>query len=209
MSQIGLERSIFRETMFLVNTSDSEDNCELDPRRPDDFAELVRLHHRDLLVYGQSLCRDVSTSADIVQESFVVAFEKVHTFDVTKDFASWMRGIVRNKWREWVRKNKRYDLSDNELAHLDADIASWQASRANESSTLFDALEIGLDRLPENLRETVKAFYYEGRSGEEVSEILQIEPAAVRKRLQRARVLLKEFLDHRLSEDRNTPPNKF
>lgn len=173
------------------------DQRALDPKIAGDFTELVKLHHRDLLVYARSLSRDSATAADLVQDAFVAAFDKVNTFDVTRDFATWMRGIVRNKWREWVRKNQKYVLNDELLAQIDADISDWQIQRASESSTIFDTLDEGLKRLPESLREAVIAFYYEGRNGEEVAELLDIDPAAVRKRLQRARVFLKHFLDQR------------
>jgi len=184
--------------MHLVAIRENVEKFGLDPQVDEDFAELVRLHHRDLLVYARALVRDDATARDIVQDSFIAAYEKAGTFDITRDFATWMRGIVRNKWREWIRRNQRYDLTDNELASLDADIAAWQTERASGNSPVFEALENCLARLPENLMETVRAFYFEGRSGEESASHLGIAPAAVRKRLQRARLLLKQCLDSKL-----------
>ncbi|MEC5127602.1 sigma-70 family RNA polymerase sigma factor [Verrucomicrobiales bacterium BCK34] len=177
---------------------DPTDPEELDPKNPEDFTELVKLHHRDLLVYARALSHDSTTAADLVQDAFVVAFDKVKTFDVTRDFATWMRGIIRNKWREWLRKNQKYELTDDLLAQIDADIASWQNQRLNDSNSIFDSLDQGLKRLPDTLRDAVIAFYYEGRNGDEIAEHLDIEPAAVRKRLQRARSILKQFLDQRI-----------
>lgn len=183
----------------MLSFDNSANNEDLDPRRPEDFARLVELHHSDLLVYATALSKSPTTARDIVQEAFIVAYEKIDLFDVTRDFPSWMRGIVRNKWREWLRKNKRYDLGEPELARLDAEIANWQTRQAEGKSSLLEALEHCLDRLPDNLKETIHAFYFEGRSGEETAELLQIAPAAVRKRLQRARTLLKSCLDTKLT----------
>jgi RNA polymerase sigma factor CnrH len=191
--------------MHLLPIDDRQQNGDLDPRHPGNFAALVERHHRDLLVYAVALTRNDATARDIVQESFIVAYEKIDLFDVTRDFATWMRGIVRNKWREWLRKNKRYDLNDNELARIDADVALWQNRRVQEDNSLFDALEQCLDRLPENLRTVIDAFYYEGRSGDEVAELLQVAPAAVRKRLQRARTLLKQCLDSKSGQSHLIP----
>ncbi len=186
--------------MQVVAIRENVEISGLDPQVNEDFAELVRLHHRDLLVYARALVRDDATARDIVQDAFVAAYEKAGTFDITRDFATWMRGIVRNKWREWIRKNKRYDLTDNELASIDADVAAWQTERASGNSPVFEALETCLSRLPDNLMETVKAYYYEGRNGDEAAERLGIAPAAVRKRLQRARLLLKQCLDRKLED---------
>ena len=190
--------------MHLVRISDisdipAEQSPNLDPKKDEDFAELVRLNHRELLIYARALCRDHSTACDIVQDSFVVAHEKVRTFDVTRDFATWMRGIVRNKYREWVRKNMRYELTDGQLAQIDADIAAWQQKRSESDSSVLEALSRCLDRLPDNLKEAVHACYFEGRTGEEAAEVLSIAPAAVRKRLQRARSMLKQCLDRKLT----------
>ncbi len=169
-----------------------------DPRDSEGFAELVTLHHRELLVYAHALTKDSATASDIVQDSFIIAFQKINTFDVTRDFGTWMRGIVRNKWREWTRKNKRYILTDKEIGELDSDIANWQGEKATNDSCVFDALEQCLQRLPENLRETVLSFYYDGRTGDEAAEHLGVAPAAIRKRLQRSRILLKDCVEKKL-----------
>ncbi len=41
----------------IVSISEYDQPEELDPKNPDDFSALVKLHHRDLLVYGQALER--------------------------------------------------------------------------------------------------------------------------------------------------------
>ncbi len=185
-----------------ANIIDIEDtpsqSASPNPRDSEGFAELVTRHHRELLVYAHALTKNSATASDIVQDSFIVAFEKINTFDVTRDFGTWMRGIVRNKWREWTRKNKRYILTDKEIGELDSDIAYWQGEKASRDSCIFDALEQCLQRLPENLKETVLAFYYEGRTGDEAAEHLGVAPAAIRKRLQRSRILLKDCVEKKL-----------
>lgn len=191
--------------MQIVRISANPDREELDPTRDGDFAELVNRHHRELLVYARALTRDATTARDIVQDAFIVAYEKVQTFDVTRDFATWMRGIVRNKWREWLRKNQKYALTDTEIARLDADVAAWQSEKAEDESVLFESLRDCLHRLPESLSDAITACYFEGRSGEEAAQHLGIAPAAVRKRLQRARFLLKECLDRKVNPSANEP----
>ncbi|MEO0414939.1 MAG: sigma-70 family RNA polymerase sigma factor [Verrucomicrobiota bacterium] len=186
-----------KRTMHLA-TVIAENDQILDPRIPEEFAQLVDLHHRELLVYARALTGEENTSRDLVQDAFIVAFQKVNTFDITRDFPTWMRGIVRNKWREWLRKNKRYQLTDNDVAIIDADIAHWQSEKANSNSSVFHALESCLERLPENLHDTVRSFYYDGRSGDEAAEHLGVASAAIRKRLQRARTLLKDCVENKL-----------
>ena len=97
------------------------DDEAFDPKDPETFSQLVRDHHPELLVYARALSHDVLTAREIVQDAFVVAYEKMDTFDVTRDFPAWMRGIVRNKWREWLRRNRCHEISDVELATMDAE----------------------------------------------------------------------------------------
>lgn len=169
-----------------------------DPRDPEGFSQFVREHHRELLVYALALTRDELTAREIVQDAFVAAFEKIDAFDVTRDFAAWMRGIVRNKWREWLRRHRRPEMAENELALIDAAVAGWQAHRAHGGSGVFDALDQCLQRLPENLRAAVHACYYRGETSEEAAVSLGCEPAAIRKRLQRARELLRDCVEKKL-----------
>jgi len=189
--------------LCLITTSPNSEG--LDPRDDDDFATLVKRHHRDLLVYARALCREESGARDIVQDAFIAAYENAKRFDATRDFATWMRGIVRNKWREWARKNRRYLFGDPEVSLIDAELAAWQSERAAGLTDLSEALDLCLRRLPPRLSEAVHAVYFEGCTSDEASERLGVPATAIRKRLQRARTLLKQCLDQRLGDDDATP----
>jgi len=162
----------------------------------EEFSELAEVHHRELLVYARSLTKEDSTSRDIVQDSFVAAWRNKDKFDITKDFATWMRGIVRNKWREALRKNKRLvSLEDDVLESIDAEMGDWQSARNDGGPSVFMKLEQCLAKLPVSMLEAVKSFYYEGNSSDEVASLLNIGSATVRKRLERARLGLKACLN--------------
>lgn len=157
------------------------------------FAVLAKEHHRALLTYARALTKEQHTSRDIVQEAFVVAWKNLDTFDVTRDFAAWMRGIVRNKWRESLRKNAReISLDEETLEFLEEDAKQWDDLR--DRGGVFARLESCLKKLPENLSEAVKAFYYDELSGEEAATTLCVQSATLRKRLERARGGLRDCL---------------
>ncbi|WP_435893794.1 RNA polymerase sigma factor [Oceaniferula spumae] len=159
------------------------------------FAILAKEHHRSLLAYATALTKESHTSRDIVQDAFVVAWRNLETFDVTRDFGSWMRGIVRNKWRESLRKNSRQiSLDEETLECLEADAKQWDGLR--DQGGVFSKLEGCLKKLPDTLAEAVKAFYYDEKSGEEAARSLAVENATLRKRLERARSGLRECLQH-------------
>lgn len=167
-----------------------------DPMDRKTFSILVREHHRPLMVYARALVFDESAAADLVQDAFVAAWKSLGRFDVTRDFGTWMRGIVRNKWRDHCRMaGRNREVTDADLEVMEFEMCQWEEARQNGNGQVFERLEICMKRLPETLATAVKAFYYDGLDGEGVAENLKVNAATVRKRLERARSALRECLD--------------
>jgi len=164
------------------------------------FADLARQHHRSLLAYARALVGNEASSADIVQDAFVAAWRSLGRFDVTRDFGAWMRGIVRNKWRELLRRNSReVDVDDQTLETWENLFAAWDGNRQQQATgDLFDSLDDCLRRLPDTMRQPIRRFYYHDESGDQLASALGIAPPTLRKRLQRARQLLRDCLDQKL-----------
>lgn len=163
------------------------------------FAILAREHHRYLLVYARALSRNESTAADLVQDAFVTAWRNLGRFDVTRDFGAWLRGIIRNKWREHLRRHAReVDVDDATLEAWESRLSVWDASRREANTDLLAALDDCLKRLPEGMSEVVRRFYYSEESGEKIAGLMGIEPGALRKRLERAREALRSCIDRKI-----------
>ncbi len=166
----------------------------MDRRR---FSELIHDHHRPLLAYARVLAGQPERAAELVQDAFVAAWQTIGRFDVTRDFGSWLRGIVRNKWREDCRKRRReIPLGDPELARLEEAVRTWSA-RDGEAG-LLDRLADCRAKLPENLSHAVRAYYDEGRDGDDAAASLGVASSAFRKRLERARAALRQCLETNL-----------
>jgi RNA polymerase sigma-70 factor (ECF subfamily) len=164
-----------------------------------DFAALAREHHRPLLVYACALARHQATAADLVQDALVAAWRNLGRFDVTRDFGAWLRGIIRNKWREQLRRQAReVDVDDATLEAWESRFAQWDRHRDTGGVELFDALEDCLKHLPDTLGEPVRRYYYLEESGASIAAALGIDAATFRKRLQRARQALRACLDRKL-----------
>ena len=168
---------------------------ESEPTRLDEFTELAERYHRELLVYAKLLTRDHSAAWDTLQEALVAAWQSIDKFDGTRDFAAWVRGIIRNKWLESNRKNRRQlAFEESVLEAIEAELRNWQQLHEAGGPAVFEKLEICLEKLPEPLAVAIRGFYYEGNRGDEVAEQLGIQPATMRKRLERARGQLRECL---------------
>lgn len=156
---------------------------------------MAREQHRELLIYARVLTRNEEQSRDLVQDSFVAAWQHMDRFDVSKDVGPWLRGILRNKWKEFLRKaSRQVALDDDGLEALESEMLGWQELRRDGGPGVFVKLEGCLEKLPEGLSAPVQQFYYEEMNSEEAAESLEIASGTLRKRLERARQALRDCL---------------
>lgn len=157
------------------------------------FSILMREHHLDLLVYARAILRDHQAAQDVVQDALVTAWRKFDDFDEKKDFGTWLRGIIRNKCKDWFRKMQRDPIPDLQLVEMEIDLTAWQSGLA-AGTGIFATVEKCLHLLPDNLRESVWAFYFENQDGADAARSLNISSTNLRKRLERARGLLHDCI---------------
>jgi len=158
------------------------------------FSREVTKHHRQLIAYAISLTSsDPHRARDLVQEALVTAYKNLTKFDVSRDFGSWVRGIIRNHWRDELRKKRPVPLEHDELEALEEEHQRWDEF-ADSGSDLFEQLGDCIASLPDNFRAAVQQIYFVGDSGREAAEALATSESALRKRLQRAREQLRNCL---------------
>ena len=155
---------------------------------------MLTTHHRDLIVYARSIVFDADQARDLVQESCLAAWTQFNSYDTTKgDFGAWLRGILRNKIRDWMKSKKggsrpEVSLDEEHLDYLENSFLSVTQSSA------FDSIKNCLKKLPVELRKLIQLTYYEGHSGQDASDSLGINHTTLRKRLSRARQALHDCL---------------
>jgi len=150
------------------------------------FEVLVREHHRRLLAYTVSLVGNATVAQDIVQDSLLVAYLKLDTFDTSKSFPAWVRGICLNKYREWCRKNCRYVSNDSVLDLLEAAHEEWDDLEAERNDS-FRVLRLCIETLSDTAKQVVDLFYMKGKASTQLADELNESEPTIRKRLQRAR----------------------
>lgn len=160
----------------------------------ENFSGVIRENHASLTAYARMITGDGVKAGEVVQDAFVTAWQNIGRFDVTRDLPSWLRGIVRNKWREACRRgNREISMDEETLAAIESTIVAWQADRPE----VFDRLAHCRGQLPAALAESVQAFYDEQLSTEEAAVRLDINGATLRKRLERAREALRQCLQQK------------
>lgn len=158
------------------------------------FEILVRRNHRRILGYAIAVAGDEEVARDIVQDAFLVAWERLDDFDTSKDFGAWVRGIVRNKFREHVRSQKHVTIADDILEAVESQHRHWDEREAETDESMFAAMHGCLGKLPELLSQVVNLFYLQRLSGAQVAERVGVDEATIRKRQQRARVSLADCI---------------
>jgi RNA polymerase sigma-70 factor (ECF subfamily) len=166
------------------------------------FEELVRRYDRKLLRIAQGVTRNREEAEDAVQEAFLKAYQKFDQFQETAKFSTWLIRIVLNVSLMKVRRQRRageesFDSrfnSDGEILPLD--VADWCPNPEERySATEFrEILTKCLLKLQPALRIVFVLRDIEELSINETSEVLGLSAVAVKARLFRARLLLRERL---------------
>ena len=149
-----------------------------------------------------AIVRDVPTSEDIAQEAFLSAWQNLRKLNNPASFLPWLRQITRNLARDHLRGQGLRRGTHGDIEAALAAVADphpgppERLAHAQEEAAAADVI----DRLPEESREVLLLYYREGQSSRQVASLLGLQDAAVRKRLSRARQLVRDELLQRLGE---------
>ena len=150
--------------------------------------------------FGLRMCGNVEDAGDVAQESLLSMARSVRNFRGDSSVSSWLYTIAR---RFCIKKRRRSKFAPAREESLDApatDVAQQLADpRPNPEETatnreLATALTHAIDALEPSQREVLVLRDVEGLSAPEVAEVLGLSVDAVKSRLQRARVAIREAL---------------
>ena len=162
------------------------------------FADLVREHQVSLRVFVRSLGVESGWVDDLAQDTFVVAYREMDSYDPDRDFGKWLRGIARNLVRNELRKQGRHRriLHESLSQHL-LDLAEKEKDREVDVTQL-SALRDCVEQLPGRSRELVRSRYYEGWDATILADKFEMKAATVRQTLLRIRRQLYQCVNQRV-----------
>lgn len=166
-----------------------------DPSARQVFEILVHEHSGMLLAFLRAQLREATAVDDLFQDVMLTAWRKLGSYDRSRPFGPWLRGIaVRLVRKERARRPREDFLSEPETAAaLEQHFARIEPGSDGLDET-YRQLWLCLERLPERLRGAVEAVYRRGLRITEAASQLDVSLEAVKKRLQRGRALLSECL---------------
>ena len=150
--------------------------------------EIYRLYYKSMYNSSLRIVGVPEEAEDIMQESFLSAFQKLKTFSGDVSFGAWLRKIVINRSLDVLRKRKV--VFEELYAELPV---SNEQEREGELITV-DEVKSAINSLPDGYRTILSLVLLEGYDHEEVSEILGIKNVTSRTQFSRARQRLKEIL---------------
>jgi RNA polymerase sigma-70 factor (ECF subfamily) len=170
------------------------------------FEELVGRHQDRVYGLALRMTRSEPDAAEIAQDTFLSAYQHLPEFRGEAAFGSWVHRIAANNALMRLRHQRVRDLVVEEPAEPEftdrgslAEYPEADWSRRADDKLLDDelgqAIQQATDGLAEGYREVFLLKDLEGMSYEEISEMLGISVPAVKSRLHRARLALRQAID--------------
>jgi RNA polymerase sigma-70 factor (ECF subfamily) len=166
------------------------------------FEELVNRYERKIYRLGLNITGNREDAEDVLQEAFLKAFEHLPEFREDSRFYTWIVRIAVNESLMKLRKRRTSrevpidDSSDENGEVLVREFADWKPNPEQEyaRAELEGILERGVQALTAGLRTVFYLRDVEGLSTEETADLLNLSVGAVKARLFRARLRLREEL---------------
>ena len=137
------------------------------------------------------IVKDDQEAEDILQESFINAFQYLHSFQGVSTFGAWLKRIVINKSLNALQK-RRIEFEDMESA---ADEAFEEAEVEFTDTREIERLRKAIDDLPDGYRVILSLYLLEGYDHLEIAEILGISVGTSKSQYNRAKKKLREMLN--------------
>jgi RNA polymerase sigma-70 factor, ECF subfamily len=166
------------------------------------FHELIRPHERSVYLTVFAVVRNHTDAEEAAQEAMLKAYKNLRQLSSAEKFRPWLLKIAVNEGR-LKRRQAHSDLFESlegddqdESAFLPRDIADWRENPLEllERSDVRDKVTGALKELPKIYRQIFVLRDMEEQSVQECSRMLGITPEAVKVRLHRARLMLRERL---------------
>jgi RNA polymerase sigma-70 factor (ECF subfamily) len=153
----------------------------------DAYEPLVNRHQTLLYRHALGMGLDHDTCLDLVQDAFVKAYTRLEDCQDPAHFRAWVFRIARNLCLDHLKNVRRLSVPMSQLEGAD-DIPH------REESDVDRTLREALLTLPVALREAFLLKHDAGYTYEEVAELTNASPSAVKMRVHRAREALRTFL---------------
>src|SRR5712691_2728252 len=190
---LAAEQAVFDETNLVTQARQGDTAA---------FGELTERYQRNIFRLAQNITQNREDAEDVLQETFLKAYEHLPNFQGNSKFYTWLVRIAVNEALMKLRKRKSDrtvpldEPVDTGEEMVNREIAVWEDNPEQRYSR--EEVQQILDRAVESLKPDFRTVFVlrdiEELSTEETAETLGISVPAVKSRLLRARLALREKL---------------
>jgi len=162
------------------------------------FERLVEHYIDRLYTVALRITGSPQDAEDAVQDALLSAYQHWREFRGESSRGTWLYRITVNA--ALGRTRRRHPEEYLTETGYETSVADWSEDLAQrvETAELYRVVEAGIQRLPEDFRLALVLRDVEGFSTAEAAEILEVSEAALKSRLHRARVLLRQYVSNYL-----------
>lgn len=168
-------------TNLLKRCKSSDKNAQL---------EIYNGYYKAMYNTAHRILKDPFETEDIMQEAFLTAFTKLHTYKGEVTFGAWLKRIVINKSLTQLKKNNRYQEVKMEVIPADEIEDEIINYKGLNPKIVLDTLQ----NLKENYRIVLTLNLIEGFDYDEIAQILNYTNENVRTTISRAKKKLKQVI---------------
>ena len=158
--------------------------------------------------FGRGFCRDPQDAEDVMQDALVALVTSLERFRGDGSLSSWAYVVARNACARRRKRGARHEPLERGDGESPRELRDTGAGpeRVAERRELKEALEREIAALPDPLRHVLVLRDVEGLTAAQVGERLGLGARAVKSRLHRARLALRERLAYHIAPE--APPSK-
>jgi RNA polymerase sigma-70 factor (ECF subfamily) len=172
------------EAAFRNIHQDIVDGCKTGDQKAQ--FQIYKLYYKAMYNTSLRIVNDTMEAEDIMQESFLSAFEKIDTYSGTVSFGAWLKRIVINRSLDALSK-KKVIFEDIEAHTGIRDMGSEETSRQEDLDLKVEEVKEAINKLPDGYRIILSLYLLEGYDHDEIAEILGISSSTSRSQLSRAK----------------------
>lgn len=167
------------------------EQCKINDRKAQ--LKLYKQYCDGMFCVAMRFLKNPDDAEDVLQESFIKAFQRIDQFKGEVTFGAWLKRIVVNRSIDFLKsKHQKTEELNEGYLHL-AEDEDWTV----EDGITIEEVKTAIEELPDKYKYVVKLFLLEGYDHNEISQILEISDTASRTRLLRGKARLKETLKDR------------